>query len=52
MLAEAPFNTLTREIIGGAIEVHRALGPGLLETPCPDRMPCRLVDQLQRGEAD
>lgn len=23
---------LTREIIGGAIEVHRALGPGLLES--------------------
>ena len=32
MLADAPFNTLTREIIGGAIEVHRALKPGLLET--------------------
>ena len=24
-------NELTREIIGGAIEVHRCLGPGLLE---------------------
>lgn len=23
---------LTREIIGGAIEVHRVLGPGLLES--------------------
>ena len=32
MLADAPLNTLTREIIGGAIEVHRALGPGLLES--------------------
>lgn len=26
-----PVNALTRRIIGGAIEVHRALGPGLLE---------------------
>ena len=25
-------NTITHEIIGGAIEVHRALGPGLLES--------------------
>ena len=25
-------NDVTREIIGGAIEVHRALGPGLLES--------------------
>nr|VFJ63503.1 MAG: GxxExxY protein [Candidatus Kentron sp. FW] len=25
-------NELTQEIIGGAIEVHRALGPGLLES--------------------
>jgi GxxExxY protein len=25
-------NDLTREIIGAAIEVHRRLGPGLLET--------------------
>lgn len=25
-------NTITHKIIGGAIEVHRALGPGLLES--------------------
>ena len=25
-------NELTREIIGGAIEVHRTFGPGLLES--------------------
>ena len=25
-------NELSREIIGAAIEVHRALGPGLLES--------------------
>jgi GxxExxY protein len=37
MLVEAPFNAITREIIGAAIEVHRVVGPGLLEsayTPC------------------
>jgi len=32
MLVDAPFNLLTREIIGSAIAVHRTLGPGLLES--------------------
>jgi GxxExxY protein len=33
----AEFNDITRRILAGAIEVHRTLGPGLLEsiyTPC------------------
>lgn len=30
--AETRLNELTEQIIGGAIEVHRALGPGLLES--------------------
>jgi GxxExxY protein len=37
MLVDAPFNTVTREILAAAIEVHRTLGPGLLESayaPC------------------
>lgn len=37
MLTDASFNQITSEIIGAAIEVHRTLGPGLLEstyTPC------------------
>ena len=37
MLIEAPFNQITGEVIAAAIEVHRILGPGLLEstyTPC------------------
>src|SRR5262245_8632947 len=37
MLIEASFNHLTGDIIAAAIEVHRVLGPGLLEstyTPC------------------
>ena len=29
---QAPVNRLTRQIIGAAIEVHRHLGPGLLES--------------------
>jgi GxxExxY protein len=32
MLADAPFNAITHEIISAAIEVHRTLGPGLLES--------------------
>jgi GxxExxY protein len=37
MLIEADFNPITHQILGAAIEVHRGLGPGLLEsayTPC------------------
>jgi GxxExxY protein len=32
MLIDAAFNSITREIIGAAIEVHRTIGPGLLES--------------------
>jgi len=37
MLAQVPFTDITHEIIAAAIEVHRVLGPGLLESayfPC------------------
>jgi len=37
MLIEAEFNAITHQILSAAIEVHRILGPGLLEstyTPC------------------
>jgi GxxExxY protein len=37
MLIDAPFNAITGQIIGAAIEVHRILGPGLLESTY---MPC------------
>ena len=37
MLIEAPFNQITGEVIAAAIEVHRVLGPGLLESTY---MPC------------
>ena len=32
MLASIPYTDITREIIASAIEVHRVLGPGLLES--------------------
>jgi GxxExxY protein len=32
MLAKLPFDNLTHEIIAAAIDVHRVLGPGLLES--------------------
>lgn len=32
LIGDAELNELTRRIIGGAIEVHRHLGPGLLES--------------------
>ena len=32
MLKEADYNTITQKIIGCAIEVHKELGPGLLES--------------------
>jgi GxxExxY protein len=32
MLIDTPYNAITSEIIGSAIEVHRILGPGLLES--------------------
>jgi GxxExxY protein len=37
MLADASFNSITHEILSAAIEVHRHLGPGLLESTY---MPC------------
>jgi hypothetical protein len=37
MLADAAFNLITHEIISAGIDVHRTLGPGLLESAY---MPC------------
>lgn len=39
-------NELTHEIIGSAIEVHRELGPGLLESIYEE---CLVVELTQRG---
>jgi hypothetical protein len=32
MLVRTPFHDLTRDIIAASIDVHRVLGPGLLES--------------------
>ncbi len=39
---ENDLNALSREIIGAAIEVHRILGPGLLENTYRDALICEL----------
>ena len=46
MLVDAPFNTVTGQIIGAAIEVHRVLGPGLLESTY---MPCMQFELAARS---
>ena len=46
MRAEAELNEITEKIIGAAIEVHRALGPGLLESAYES---CLAFELLQRG---
>jgi len=46
VLVDAPFNVITGQIIGAAIEVHRILGPGLLESAY---MPC-LQFELAAGK--
>ncbi len=42
---------LTREIIGAAIEVHRALGPGLLESAYQACLAQELVTRGMRSSA-
>ena len=45
MLIDAPFNDIAEQIIGGAIEVHRELGPGLMES---SYLACLLVELEER----
>ncbi len=40
------FENITREIIGAAIEVHKHLGPGLLESAYEE---CLVYELLQKG---
>jgi GxxExxY protein len=44
--AEEKINALTRSIIGAAMEVHRILGPGLLESTYEQ---CLLYELAERG---
>jgi hypothetical protein len=46
MLADVPYNRITGAIIEAAIEVHRALGPGLLES---SYMTCLHYELSHRG---
>ena len=46
MKSEKELNDITEKIIGAAIEVHRALGPGLLESAYES---CLAYEMLQRG---
>ncbi len=48
MLIEAPFNETTGEIIAAAIEVHRALGQGLLESMYSECLQCELATRKLR----
>lgn len=43
-------NELTEQIIGAAIEVHRALGPGLLESTYEACLVHELADRKLRAE--
>jgi GxxExxY protein len=45
MLLGGAFNTVTGEIIGAAIEVHRIVGPGLLESTY---LPCLRFELAER----
>lgn len=46
MLTATSFNTVTSEIVGAAIEVHRILGPGLLESLY---LHCLELEFVERG---
>ncbi|SPF35693.1 conserved hypothetical protein [Candidatus Sulfopaludibacter sp. SbA4] len=45
-LCPMPYNLITDQIIGAAIEVHRHLGPGLLESACEE---CLCYELCQLG---
>jgi GxxExxY protein len=46
MLADVPYNKITGAIIESAIDVHRQIGPGLLES---SYLPCLHYELSQRG---
>ncbi|MGE0447545.1 MAG: GxxExxY protein, partial [Vicinamibacterales bacterium] len=52
MLIDAPFNDITEQIIGGAIEVHRELGPGLMESSYLACLCVELQERKLRFEAE
>ena len=52
MLIDAPFNDITRQIIDAAIEVHRTLGPGLLESKYVPCLKCELAARRLQFECE
>jgi GxxExxY protein len=52
VLIDAPFNAVTREVIAGAIEVHRHLGPGLLESTYMSCLRFELAARKLRVDAE
>jgi GxxExxY protein len=46
MVMEEPWDPLTQQVIGAAIEVHRVLGPGLLESAYEE---CLCLELSLRG---
>jgi GxxExxY protein len=50
MLIDAPFNSITGQIIDAAIEVHRTFGPGLLESAYIECLQFELAERDLRFE--
>ena len=52
MLIDTPLNELTGRILGAAIEVHRTLGPGLLESTYSSCLQFELASQRMRFDVE
>jgi len=52
MLIDAAFNPTTERIIGAAVEVHRTMGPGLLESTYLECLECELAERGLRYERE
>jgi GxxExxY protein len=50
MLIDAPFNATTQRILNAAIEVHRTIGPGLLESAYVECLEVELTERKMRFE--
>ena len=50
MLLDAPFNSTTKRIIDAAVEVHRTMGPGLLESTYLECLASEFTDRRIRFE--
>jgi GxxExxY protein len=52
MLIDAPFNPTTKRIIDAAVEVHRHIGPGLLESTYLECLESEFADRGIRFERE